>query len=128
MQYERNIIVNSVFPRLRKEFGSKLIDITEVDLRWGIPEEISQNSKILEICIGEVLRCSPFFVGIVGERYGSTATDKAINDLPPAYKKALGEHVPSGLSITELEIRAGVFIPNNVEYSCFFMEYIIFCW
>ena len=41
MQTERNIIVHSVFPRLRKEFSAKLIDITEVDLRWGIPEEDS---------------------------------------------------------------------------------------
>ena len=122
MQTERNIIVHSVFPRLRKEFSAKLIDITEVDLRWGIPEEDAENSRILEICIGEVLHCAPFFVGIVGGRYGSIASDDAVQQLPPAYKKALGSEVPSGLSITELEMRAGVFVPNNVDFSCFFVK------
>ena len=122
MQKERNIIVHSVFPRLRKVFSSKFIDITEVDLRWGIPEEDSENSRILEICIGEVLHCSPFFVGMIGNRYGSIASDEAINDLPPAYKKALGNELPSGLSITELEMRAGVFVPNNIDFSCFFIK------
>lgn len=122
MQQERNIIVHSVFPRLRKVFSSRLIDIAEVDLRWGIPEEDSESSRILEICIGEVLHCSPFFVGMVGDRYGSLASDEAIEGLPPAYRKALGEVIPSGLSITELEMRAGVFVPNNVDFSCFFIK------
>lgn len=122
MQHERNIIVHSVFPRLRKEFSEKLIDITEVDLRWGIPEEDAENSRILEICIGEVLHCAPFFVGMVGSRYGSIASDEAIANLPPAYKKAIGESIPSGISITELEMRAGVFVPNNIDFSCFFIK------
>lgn len=122
MQNERNIIVHSVFPRLRKAFSAKLIDITEVDLRWGIPEEDSENSRILEICIGEVLHCSPFFVGMIGDRYGSIAPEDAVNNLPPAYKKALGGDIPSGLSITELEMRAGVFVPKNVDFSCFLIK------
>ena len=122
MQSERNIIVNSVFPRLRKTFDARQIDINEVDLRWGIPEEDSESSKILEICIGEVLHCSPFFVGMVGNRYGTLASDESINNLPPAYRKALGENLPSGLSITELEMRAGAFVPKNVDFSCFFIK------
>ncbi len=122
MQGERNIIVHSVFPRLRKAFSSRMIDITEVDLRWGIPEEDSESSRILEICIGEVLHCSPFFVGMVGDRYGSLASDEAIEGLPPAYRKALGEELPAGLSITELEMRAGVFVPKNADFSCFFIK------
>lgn len=122
MQNERNIIVHSVFPRLRKAFSAKLIDITEVDLRWGIPEEDSENSRILEICIGEVLHCSPFFVGMIGDRYGSIASDDAVNSLPPAYKQALGGEIPPGLSITELEMRAGVFVPRNIDFSCFLIK------
>ena len=122
MQSERNMIVHSVFPRLRKAFSAKLIDITEVDLRWGIPEEDSENSRILEICIGEVLHCSPFFVGMIGDRYGSIAPEDAVSNLPPAYKKALGNEIPPRLSITELEMRAGVFIPKNVDFSCFLVK------
>lgn len=122
MQNERNIIVHSIFPRLRKAFSAKLIDITEVDLRWGIPEEDSENSRILEICIGEVLHCSPFFVGMIGDRYGSIAPEDAVSNLPPAYKKALGGEIPPRISITELEMRAGVFVPKNVDFSCFLVK------
>lgn len=122
MERERNIIVHSVFPRLRQEFSSQMIDITEVDLRWGIPEEDAENSRILEICIGEVLHCSPFFVGIVGQRYGAIASVDAINNLPPAYRTAVGKGFPEEISITELEMRAGAFVPNNVDFSCFFIK------
>lgn len=122
MERERDIIVYSVFPRLRQEFSSQMIDVNEVDLRWGIPEEDSENSKILEICIGEVLHCFPFFVGIVGQRYGAIAPMDAIDNLPPAYRKAVGEDLPEGVSITELEMRAGAFVPNNVDFSYFFIK------
>lgn len=122
MGRERDVLVHSVFPRLRKEFSNRMIDIMEVDLRWGIPEEDSEDSQILEICIGEVLHCSPFFVGIIGRRYGSVASSDAVEGLPPAYREALGKNVPDNTSITELEMRAGVFVPNNVDFSCFFIR------
>lgn len=122
MEKERNAIVYSVFPRLRQEFSSQLIDINEVDLRWGVPEEDSDNSKILEICIGEVLHCAPFFVGIVGQRYGTTTSVEEISNLPPAYRKAIGENLPEEVSITELEMRAGAFVPNNIDFSYFFIK------
>lgn len=122
MEQERNTIVYNVFPRLRQEFSSQMIDISEVDLRWGIPEEDSENSRILEICIGEVLHCSPFFVGIVGQRYGAIASADAIDNLPPAYRNAVGKGFPEEISITELEMRAGAFVPNNVDFSCFFIK------
>lgn len=122
MECERDIIVHSVFPRLRQEFSSQMIDITEVDLRWRYPEEDFENSKILEICIGEVLHCYPFFVGIVGQQYGQPASMDAIAKLPPAYRKAIGQDLSEGTSITELEMRAGVFIRNNVDFSSFFIK------
>ena len=121
MQMERDIIVNSVFPRLRKEFGERLVDVTEVDLRWGIPEE-AEDDQILEICIDEVLHCAPFFVGIMGSRYGSIASASAISRLPQQLRSALGTTIPRGASITELEMRAGVFVPGNIDFSCFFVR------
>ncbi len=122
MNEERSLIVNSIFPRLRRRFSKDMIDITEVDLRWGISEDDSENGRILEICIGEVLRCSPFFVGMIGDNYGTVAAKEDIENLPPAYLGALGEGSLDGISITELEMRAGVFVPNNKDFSCFFLK------
>lgn len=122
MNLERDIIVNSVFPRLREAFKEKLADVVEVDLRWGITEEMAESGKVLEICIGEVLRCAPFFVGLLGDRYGSPASKDEIEALPNNYKKAIGEDFQEGISITELEMRAGVFVPSHNSCSCFFLK------
>ena len=62
MQGERNVIVNTVFPLLRREYKNRSVDIMEVDLRWGISEKDISNMTLLEICIGETLNCVPFFV------------------------------------------------------------------
>ena len=74
-------------------------DVTEVDLRWGIPEEQLNDSAILEIRINEVLYCAPFFVGIGGNRYGTIATYASLNSLPETLRIALGDDIPEGGSI-----------------------------
>lgn len=122
MQGERDVVVHSVFPRLREEFGRRLVDVTEVDLRWGIPEEQLDDCGILEICIDEVLHCAPFFVGIVGNRYGTIASNASVKSLPEKLRNALGDDIPDEISITELEMRAGVFVPGNSAFSCFFLK------
>ena len=40
----------------------------EVDLRWGITDE--QKGEVLPICLAEIERCRPYFIGLLGERYG----------------------------------------------------------
>lgn len=106
MQNEREILVNSVFPRLRKQFENRMVDIIDVDLRWGIPSDITEDFSIIDICIDEVDRCKPFFLGMVGSRYGYVPDS---NSLPPLSSKVsdmIGD--VHGISITEMEIRAGV--------------------
>lgn len=117
MHQEREIIVNKVFPRLRKELKDRMIEICEIDLRWGIPESASNDGRVLEICIGEVLKCNPFFVGLIGNRYGYVPEDLYIKNLPLEMRKSLGAGRLSGVSITELEIRAGVFAPETKVYA-----------
>ncbi len=126
MQGERDVIVNSVFPRLRREFRNRMTDIMEIDLRWGIDEADIKNRALLEICIGETLHCSPYFVGLIGDCYGTIAEAEDIQKLPPAYKRAIGmksrTDIPKGVSLTELEMRAGAFVKENTEFSRFFIR------
>ncbi len=126
MQKERNVIVNSVFPTLRRRFRKKMIDIMEIDLRWGISEQDIKDMLLLEICIGETLNCTPYFVGLIGDFYGTIAKEEEILMLPPAYKKAIGmknrTDVPKDVSLTELEMRAGAFVKGNTEFSRFFIR------
>ena len=43
----------------------------EVDLRWGITDEKKAEGKVLPSCLAEIHRCRPYFIGLLGERYGS---------------------------------------------------------
>ena len=46
------------------------VELVEVDLRWGIAEEQATRKETLKLCLDEIRSCRPFFIGLVGERYG----------------------------------------------------------
>jgi hypothetical protein len=67
---ERDVLVREVFPELRRKARERGVEVVDVDLRWGITEEESQQGKVIPICLGEIDRCRPYFVGMLGDRYG----------------------------------------------------------
>lgn len=71
MQPERDALVRHVFPALRDNFRPRGVEITDIDLRWGITKEQAESDQILPICLAEIDRCRPFFLAIVGNRYGT---------------------------------------------------------
>src|SRR5438132_13478663 len=70
MQDERDELLKRVFPQLRKLCEARGVTWGEVDLRWGIPDEQKAEGKVLPICLEEIRRCRPYFIGLLGERYG----------------------------------------------------------
>jgi tetratricopeptide (TPR) repeat protein len=104
---ERDLLVRRVFPALRARLKDRFVELIDVDLRWGITTEEAERGEVLPICLGEIDRARPYFVGMLGERYGW---------VPPAnaYAPNLLEHQPwlaqhqGGKSVTELEILHGV--------------------
>ena len=70
MHAEREELVKRVFPQLRKLCEERGVGWTEVDLRWGVTEEQAQRGEVLPICLAEIDRCRPYFIGLLGERYG----------------------------------------------------------
>lgn len=74
MQEERDVIHRKVFPMIRnklKKFGETAEDM---DLRWGVDtlnltEEESGN-MVIRVCIDAIDRCVPYFIVLLGERYG----------------------------------------------------------
>jgi len=110
MQGERDHLKNVVFPRVEEELQQHRIKLEIVDLRWGvdttsIAQEDEREASVLKVCLDEIRRCRPFFIGLLGDRYGW---------VPPAerMKAALvgEEHISSekGKSVTDLEIEFGV--------------------
>src|SRR5882724_510034 len=70
MQAERDYLVKFTFPELRKLCESRGVTWGEVDLRWGVTDEQAAEGKVLPICLGEIKRCHPYFICLLGERYG----------------------------------------------------------
>ena len=119
MQEDREELVKRVFPQLRKLCETRGVIWTEVDLRWGISDQQKAEGKVLPICLAEIQRCRPYFIGILGERYGW---------IPEEIPRDLMEREPwlaelPGRSVTELEILEGVLNnPAMAEHALFYFR------
>ena len=78
MQAERDELVLKIFPQLRRLCEERGVTWGEIDLRWGISDEQKADGQVLPICLEEIKRCRPYFIGLLGERYGWIPT--AISD------------------------------------------------
>lgn len=116
MQAERDYLVKFIFPQLRKLCEARGVAWSEVDLRWGITSEQSAEGMVLPICLEEIHRCRPYFIGILGERYGWVP--EAIDPVLLERQPWLAEHKEH--SVTELEILHGVLNDPALEGHAFF--------
>lgn len=78
MHAERDILVQIVFPELRRRAAAHCLYMQEVELRWGVTEE--ESVRTTELCLSEVSR-SQMMVGILGERYGLVPPKPVLPDL-----------------------------------------------
>lgn len=106
MRMERDYLVKFIFPQLRKLCESRGVIWGEVDLRWGVTDEQVAEGKVLPTCLEEIKRCQPYFLGLLGERYGWIPNE--IPDDLIEREPWLKEHLHGKTSITELEILHGV--------------------
>jgi nephrocystin-3 len=104
---ERDLLVRKVFPTLRAKLQSRFVDLVDVDLRWGITEEEAERGEVLPICLSEIDRARPYFIGFLGERYGWVPPPNAYPSNVLESQPWLEEH-RGGKSVTELEILHGV--------------------
>ena len=118
MMRERDLLVKEVFPELRRKCAKRFVTFTEVDLRWGITEEQANEGQVLPLCLAEIERSRPYFIGLLGERYGwipDTIRPEVIEREP-----WLQEHVQGRTSVTELEILHGVLNNPQMQSHAFF--------
>ena len=70
MHAERDYLNRFVFPELRSRCSRHGVEFVGVDLRWGVTAEEAEQRGALKICLEEIDRCRPYFLGLLGERYG----------------------------------------------------------
>ena len=116
---ERHLLVTRVFPELRRKCRERQVELVDVDLRWGILDEEAKQGKVLPICLAEIDRARPYFIGFLGERYGWVPEAEQYDISLLIEQPWLDEH-RGGKSVTELEILHGVLNNPKMAGQAFF--------
>src|SRR5688500_19887707 len=109
MHAERDHLRHHVFPTVAERLRARRCHVEPLELRIGVEtvelaDESQKELKVLRVCLAEIERCRPFFLVLLGDRYGW---------VPPADRVAaavgeagFGADV-AGKSVTALEIEVG---------------------
>jgi len=120
MQVERDLLRDVVSPRLNVLAERYKSAVELIDLRWGINtanvSEEEANRKVLRTCLDEIQRSRPFFIGLLGDRYGWTPP---LAEAEAAVAEVGGEISDFDKSVTALEIEYGA-IGSEQLASCMF--------
>jgi hypothetical protein len=116
MHAERDHLVKVVFPALREQLERHRVHLIDIDLRWGVTKEQAENDLVLDLCLKQIDECRPFFIGILGERYGWVPAKYPAD----ALMKFGWIQQHTGKSVTELEIIHGVIQNPQMRGHAFF--------
>jgi len=125
LQEEREHLVKKIFPEIRALCRERGITFTEVDLRWGLTEEEVVLGQVIRTCLEEIDKCRPYFVGLVGERYGWAPPLHDYYKDPELFSRWpwLEDAAMEGSSITDIEFRHGALNdPRTAERARFFFR------
>jgi telomerase protein component 1 len=85
-------------------------------LRWGVTED---TTNTLELCLTELDNCRPFFIGLLGDRYGWCPDSYQLPDVPQFdWLKT----IPLGHSITHLEFEHGCLRDPQNAKAAFYLR------
>ena len=125
MQAERDYLITKVFPKIQELASERDVALLPLDLRWGITEDESKTGKVIQICLQEIENSHPFFIGVIGDRYGWCPTSEELlkNEiLKERWGEWLEKDLEMGLSITEIEMQYGVLRSKNDINAYFFIK------
>ena len=122
MDEERDILKDIVEPKLNEFLVKHLCSVEFVDLRHSVKTDnsktlLEREQAIFNICLEEIDNCVPYFIGIIGHRYGWVPADDGVpcpdinipDDFPIPKEK---------LSVTMYEFLHGFFVPEIDNQRC----------
>jgi WD40 repeat protein len=119
MHAERDHLVTVVFPELRERVEQLRLEFFDVDLRWGVPAQDAngETANSWEYCRQWIDRVEPFFVCILGQRYGWVPEPEQLKTKEDSQL----QHVEKR-SITEMEVRHAVLNTKLKRRSYFYLR------
>ncbi len=117
MKAERDYLVTVVWPELKGRLEEVGLEFRDVDLRWGVPGKKTDDEPFnsWEYCQRSIDGTWPFFIALLGSRYGHIPDPEEIKDPRERERWA-------GRSITEMEIRHAVLDRETPEHAAFFYQ------
>lgn len=91
---ERDYLVKHVLPELREWCLQWKLRLLDIDLRWGVTHAQAENGELIDFCLKSIDGSRPFFLCMLGDRYGSVPAGR------------------DGYSLTHLEIAHAVLTPH----------------
>lgn len=67
---ERDYLRDEIFPKLQRYCQQRGTSFCPVDLRWNKNQAQANSEHTLRLCLDSIGRCAPFFICLLGERYG----------------------------------------------------------
>ena len=122
MHDERDYLMKRTFPKLRKLAAERDVTLTELDLRWGITEEEAKSGRVVEVCLREIENSIPFFIGIIGNRYGWVPSRKDLGESVIERFPEVNKYVEQHLSVTEMEMQFAVLNRDEDMYAYFYIK------
>ena len=110
---ERDHLVKRIFPQLDDECHARGTYFAPVDLRWGLTKQAADSGQVVKLCLDYVNECRPFFICLLGDRYGwhqppDGNEDEALTRSMDIAREAgfpwLAEKHLANTSVTEIEI------------------------
>lgn len=85
-QEERTLFHRTILPALNKELFPHKLALHAMDMMYGANEAVIQKNTTLEVCLAEIDVCqsnhvAPYFIGFIGERYGTILPPQKIKKL-----------------------------------------------
>lgn len=130
MDAERDAIKYDVISLLNNKYRKNGIEFHAVDLRFGIntenmTEEDSENA-VLDVCLSMIDSSRPFFIGLIGNRYGWIPSQKRMDAVLAKLTQEKRTLFMNGetCSVTELEILYASLCNDKGKNSdrCLFMS------
>lgn len=121
MHAERDLIMQSVYPALQRNLADKDITVQFIDLRWGVNtqdvEETERENVVLRECIEEIRHSRPFFIGLLGNRYGWIPPrenwERVLESMSNEERQKINTGSPEPRSVTELEMLFGALADHD---------------